>query len=203
MKHHTSWPNYEGTQRCASPPTWDAPSSTQQDRGATGTLKSVDQAEAAEKMIQLLPKDATQALNTNLNLLGGFDLGAMCSGTDIYAGACMVVFKTACKELGMPVVHVRLAFSCEIKPSEQRDLLGFADPDHLFADVGELQEGMCDGIKSSSRKIVPTTKAVVAGFSCTDVSHLHKDHAHAKNVRGGQIEAHKANIRRHPQLHRQ
>jgi hypothetical protein len=119
----------------------------------------------------------------NLGMLRttGMNLGTMCSGTDVGADAVGVLLRVASSELGVEEVRFRHRFSCEIVPYKQRFIMEFSNPEMVFPDVTRLTDSACHDVRSGSRRAVPPSTMVMAGFSCTDVSHMNINSTSARS----------------------
>ena len=136
----------------------------------------------AAQMLQRLAESDRLALQANLVKHGSISLGTMCSGTDVCAhgaSACVDAFN---KQFGLDrPARLLHRYSCEIKQAKQAFILAFSDPDNLFNDCTCMHQFRCHDVKSGSLRPVPAVNVLVAGFACTDVSHMN---ARRKDARG-------------------
>ena len=134
-------------------------------------------------MLSKLAPQAREAVAANLAKVKGhgLTLGTMCSGTDVGAEAIACLVEVACKELEVGAVSYRNMFACEITPYKQKFLKAFATPEAIFDDVTKFGENICFDVKSGGKKVVRPVSTILAGFSCTDVSHMNKRSQEARD----------------------
>ena len=151
-----------------------APPPASADASQTVALPSLDLRQAAKVMLSKLAPQTRAAVAAGLTKIKdrGVTLGTMCSGTDVGADAIACLIEVACKELEVGAVSYRNMFASEINPYKQKFLKEFATPEAIFDDVTKFGENICFDVKSGGKKVVPPVSAILAGFSCTDVSHM-------------------------------
>ena len=114
-----------------------------------------------------MPSNFTDALRSTLPHLGALALGTMCSGTDVCAMSLVALLAALAAGVGAlgPQVQLR-GFQAETA------ILCISSPSVAFIDVRHLSQPRAYDLVDSKMKHVPSVDILIAGFSCTDVSHM-------------------------------
>ena len=99
---------------------------------------------------------------------GSLILGTMCSGTDICAAVLESIVDVTAQSLSIGSLGFVHKCSCELVPFKQRFIKFVSSPEHIFADVLSLKEGISLDVLTDTRVMVPPATVIIAGFSCTD-----------------------------------
>lgn len=151
--------------------------------GRSPELTRHDLVHVAEEMIECLREADRKQFLQAISSRGFPSLGTLCSGTDV----CTFAAKAICKALttkyscSADVEHV---FSCDSKAAAQSFILNVCKPlpVSLYTNVLEMGSMRADDQLSGGLQLVRPAGLLIAGFSCTDVSHMNKDHRAAKDT---------------------
>ena len=107
-------------------------------------------------------------LAANLRKVGGASLLAPCVPAPICAAVLESIARVTAQSLSINDLGCVHKFSCEIVPFKQRFIKAFSSPEHIFADVQLLKEGISLDVVTNTRVTVAPAAVVIAGFSCAD-----------------------------------
>ena len=154
--------------------------------GERGRLQRNDLEEAIMIMMDRMTKEDLDRLRSNMEQHGAVTLGTMCSVTDLCASSVQAVLQCIDKKFMLKegTVSLRHRFSCDIKPCAQQFILQMHSPgpESLFGDVAQLAGVRAFDLRTSEPSLVPAVMWVVAGFCCTDVSHMNVGSKHTRDT---------------------